>query len=117
MSYGWKNSTTFYNESDFRNIILKERHRADRYGHKFSCVVFKINNSNGSTVSNRKLFHVIAGRVRSSDEAGWYNSTDIAVLLLGSNAEDAEKVAIDVIDRISPKSPSPTFSIYAHTAL
>ena len=116
MFYGWKNSTTFYNENEFRNIMQRERYRADRYGRRFSCIVFKTNNGNASTVSNQKLFNVIAGRVRGSDEAGWYNSADIAVLLLGSNAEDAEKVALDVIDRISPKNPSPTFSIYSHTA-
>jgi hypothetical protein len=113
---GWKNSTTFYNQEDFRNIIEKERQRADRYGREFSCIVFKTENGNGSSVSNRKLIDVIASRVRSSDETGWYNSTDIAVLLLGSNAENAKKVALDVINRIYPSSSFPAYSVYPHTA-
>jgi hypothetical protein len=113
---GWNSATTFYSQNDFHTIIEKERHRAERYGQKFSCIVFKNENRNGSAVSNRKLLDVIASRVRSSDQTGWYNATDIAVLLFGSNAANAEKVALDVIHRIYPKSPFPAYTVYPHTA-
>jgi hypothetical protein len=111
-----KNPTIIHDEYEFRRIIQREHHRTNRYGKRFSCIVFKTDYAKESTASNRKLIEAIASRIRSVDETGWYNHTEIGVLLVGADTESAKKVALDVVDRVSPKNPSPPFSIYSHTS-
>ncbi len=98
----------------FRAILERERDRADRYGHKFSLVLFYV----GKTQTNDKLatclVHVLTQRKRSTDELGWFDEKQIGIVLLDTSADGAWKVADDVCQSIEFTTPPPACKVYIY---
>ena len=81
----------------FRDVLERERVRAERPGQEFSVVVFDASRQNGAAVACLKdLAHALASRVRASDEVGWFSDKSIGVALPATSAEGAWKFADDV---------------------
>ena len=69
----------------FRDLVERERSRADRTGIRFSLVVFNLKGRKRDTYHT--LYHItslLLSRARTSDEIGWFDKTSLAVLLIGS---------------------------------
>lgn len=98
----------------FRAILERQRDRADRYGHKFSLVLFYV----GKTETNDKLatclVRVLTHRKRSTDELGWFDEKQIGIALLDTSADCAWKVADDVCQSIAPTTPPPACKVYIY---
>lgn len=100
---------------DFRDILERERARAERTGQEFSVVVFDARRQNGAGVACLKdLAHALASRVRASDEIGWFSDTSIGVALPATSAEGAWKFADDVSTRADSSAPSLDRTVYTY---
>src|SRR5512143_3492260 len=82
----------------FRDLIERERSRADRTGFHFSMVVFRLKGRKRDTY--RTLSHLatlLLSRVRTSDEVGWFDKTSLAVILIGAGEAEAAKFGQNMV--------------------
>ncbi len=99
----------------FRDLLERERARAERTGQEFSLVVFDASRQNGTALACLKeLAHSLAARVRASDEVGWFSDKSIAVALPATSAEGAWKFADDVSSRTDARIPSLERAVYTY---
>jgi lipopolysaccharide/colanic/teichoic acid biosynthesis glycosyltransferase len=99
----------------FRDLIERERSRADRTGICFSLVVFRLKGRKRDTYST--LSHLVAlllSRVRTSDEVGWFDKTSLAVILIGSREAEAAKFGRNVIASLPEGVAVPTVVVYVY---
>jgi len=99
----------------FRAILERERARADRNGHQFSVVVFKVGNPEADSTQIQHLAHVLANRIRRlTDHAGWLDNQCIGALLPYTSAAGAWRLADDVCHAIAAKASPPECTIYTY---
>lgn len=91
--------------NEMRQILLRERARADRNSHLFSVLVFDFE-SPRSEADPQDLVRHLAERVRMSDEIGWLEDRRLAVLLPETTRSGACVVAED-IGQAAPEAPRP----------
>lgn len=99
----------------FRDIIERERSRADRTGVRFSLVVFNLTGRKRDTYHT--LYHLAAlllSRVRTSDEVGWFDKTSLAVILIGSGEAGAADFGKIVTASLPEGVAVPTVSVYLY---
>ena len=86
-----------YSREELRVLIKQERSRADRGGTRFSLVVFDVNKTetNGGSHSKWLVVDTLTRRLRSTDNVGWFDKENIAVLLYNARAEEARCFARD----------------------
>ena len=86
---GWQAAVThgFNSKHDFTIVLERERARADRNGHGFSLVTFKVGERDEATAD--RLKQVLADRLRLTDELGWYDDERLGVLLFNTPGEGA----------------------------
>jgi lipopolysaccharide/colanic/teichoic acid biosynthesis glycosyltransferase len=99
----------------FRDLIERERSRADRTGICFSLVVFRLKGRKRDTY--RTLYHLatlLLSRVRTSDEVGWFDKTSLAVILLGSGEAEAAKFGQNMIASLPEGVAVPMVSVYLY---
>jgi lipopolysaccharide/colanic/teichoic acid biosynthesis glycosyltransferase len=99
----------------FRDLLERERSRADRTGICFSLVVFKL------AARKRDTYHtlyflagLLTSRARTSDEVGWFDKTSLAVLLIGSKEAGAAKFGQSVIASLPKGVAVPQLSVYLY---
>lgn len=99
----------------FRDLLERERARAERSGQEFSLVVFDASRQNGTAIACLKeLAQALATRVRTSDEVGWFSDKSIGVVLPATSAEGAWKFADDVARRTDSSIPSLDRTVYTY---
>jgi len=99
----------------FRDILERERARAERTGHEFSVVVFDARRQNGTAIACLKdLARTLASRVRTSDEVGWFSDRSIGIALPATSAEGAWKFADDVTTRADSTTVSLDRTVYTY---
>ena len=81
-----------YSISELKNILLRERARADRNDHEFSLIVFNISEKKRNKVFIADFFETLKYRLRSIDEVGWINEHQIGIVLPYTSAKNAMKV-------------------------
>lgn len=99
----------------FRDLIERERSRADRTGIRFSLLVFRHKGRKRDTY--RTLYHLatsLLARVRTSDEVGWFDRTSLAVLMIGSGEAGAAEFGRKVIASLPEGVPVPAVSVYVY---
>src|SRR2546428_450816 len=84
---------SIHSAEEFRQVLDCERARADRHEHEFSLVVFDGCNTDTNDAPARRLVHVLARRVRSTDEVGWFDERRIGVVLPYTPSDGAWKLA------------------------
>ncbi|HDH98957.1 MAG TPA: sugar transferase [Deltaproteobacteria bacterium] len=98
----------------FRALVEHERKRSDRTGDRFSVVVFPMEGGNVDQHSFCLLPNFLVQSVRSTDEVGWFDTNQIAVLLLDTPPEGAHKF-LSKIHRNVPSSWSlPKSQVYIY---
>ncbi len=100
-----------HSERRFRIVLERERARADRNQHQFSIVVFNVNNSDSDNTQGRHLARVLANRIRSVDETGWFDNHHIGVLLPYASEIGALKLADDVCHAIAAEALPPKYTV------
>ena len=85
-----------HSTSKFRTMLERERARSDRHGHPFSVVIFEMVGALNGRLPMGTLAPVLFKRLRTADEVGWFDALRLGVLLPGTPAKGATKVARDV---------------------
>ncbi len=91
---------------EFQRLLDRERCRSDRNAHPFSLILLDIE---GKTPSDlRRLCHLMASRIRLTDDVGWFNDDHIGVLLPDTSGAGAWAFVTDLkrsLDRIACPVP------------
>lgn len=98
----------------FHAIIRCERARADRNEGQFSVVLFNVGDPDANSTRVQYLAHVLANRIRSTDEAGWFDAHRIGVLLPETFAVGAWRLADDICQAIAAKATAPECTVYTY---
>ncbi len=99
----------------FRDLIERERSRADRTEVCFSLVVFNLKGRKRDTYQTlHHLATLLLSRVRTSDEVGWFDKTSLAVLLIGAGEPGAAKFGQNVTASLPEGVAVPMVSVYVY---
>jgi len=98
----------------FRSILERERARSDRNHHEFSVVLFDVGNAEVDSAQLRHLANVLADRVRLTDEAGWFDSRRIGILLPHTSSDGAWRLADDVCQAVAVKAAPLECTVYTY---
>ncbi len=103
-----------YSVEQFRTILERERARADRNGHQFSMIIFETGNPDQDSPQIQRLAQTLVKRIRSGDEAGWFDGHRIAVVLPETSADGAWRLADDICQAITTKTSPPEYTVYTY---
>src|SRR5689334_23939848 len=76
-----KASHTLHPQGAVGDLLRKEQTRADRSGHPFCCVLFRLDPANSEPRGFQRLFGLLDRRARVTDEIGWFDRTALCVIL------------------------------------
>ncbi len=79
---------------EFQRLLDRERCRSDQNAHPFSLLLFDIEAKTPSDL--RRLCHLLASRIRLTDDVGWFNDDHIGVLLPDTPAAGAWAFMTDI---------------------
>jgi len=97
-----------------RDILDRERARADRTGDQFSLLAFAAAERTTTPGTLARLVKVLERRLRFTDEIGWLDDRQIGVVLHATSARGAWKVADDVCLEFPPGSSKPVCRVYTY---
>jgi lipopolysaccharide/colanic/teichoic acid biosynthesis glycosyltransferase len=100
-------------EPGFRQAVDEERMRADRNGRHFALVVFECGGRDWESRS-RRFAEVCRRRLRTIDRAGFLSSHQVALLLPGTGASGAQKVAGDIASNMPGEGELSPCTIYVY---
>src|SRR4051812_19021200 len=80
----------------FKRLLARERARSNRSGDRFSLLVFTPSESSDVHETHVRLAKALHRRLRSTDEAGWFDRNRIAVVLPATPPRGAWRLADDV---------------------
>lgn len=98
---------------DYQSIITRERARADRYGNKFSLVIFEVGSKSNGELAEF-MAHIFSKRRRSIDRVGWLDSNQIGALLPETGVEGARKFGESVCQTMSTDLSPPVFRVFVY---
>ena len=101
-------------QESFRALIIRERQRVDRNQHILSLLLFTIDKQNANGIAVQQLAHILAERIRSTDEAGWFDSKHIGVMLPYTRADGAYKLADDICKVVNPEASIPEYAVHTY---
>jgi lipopolysaccharide/colanic/teichoic acid biosynthesis glycosyltransferase len=94
--------------------IQRESARADRSGGEFALVLFRIRNRDHASLSTVRLAKTLLGRIRATDDIGWYDEDHLGVLLPDTTAAGAWRFADSVCGLASQRTHRPLCSVYCY---
>ena len=100
--------------NEFHALMMRERARADRSDDCFSLVVFDTENPRSGNVPVSSLVPVLQSRLRTSDEAGWFDERRVGIVLPYTRVAGATKVAKDISAAVSQPSQRLAFKVYVY---
>jgi len=112
---GFRSPRCIKSADEFLQIIKRERARADRYSHEFSLAFFYLENMDSSDDTLKCLSHIIARRVRYTDQVGWLDKSSLTVLLPDTSAHDARKFVHKISNAIAETDSPPTCRVYTYS--
>ena len=101
-------------QESFRASIIRERQRVDRNKHTVSLLLFTIGKENADGVMAQQLAHLLAGRIRSTDEAGWFDNKRIGIILPDTCADGAYKLANEICKAFNPEASVPKYAVHTY---
>jgi lipopolysaccharide/colanic/teichoic acid biosynthesis glycosyltransferase len=109
-----KTAGIIQSQKSFRASVTRERQRVDRNQHLLSLLLFTVGEQNPNGAIARQLAHLLAERIRSTDEAGWFDNKRIGVILPYTYAEGAYKLADEICKSFNPQTPVPEYAVYTY---
>jgi len=94
--------------------LHRERARADRTGHEFALVLFRVKHAAKVTHSVERLIRTVVARSRTTDEVGWFNEKFLGVILPDTNSAGAWRLAEDVCELVAGKMHRPIYAVYTY---
>jgi hypothetical protein len=96
---------------EFREVIERERARAERYGRPLSILQFRKSQNPATGGLERVVGAALSRRLRETDHVGWTQEGWIAVVLPDTDRAGATKVASEVAERVRRTDPSISIAI------
>ena len=96
------------------SVIRRETSRADRNGHEFSLVLFRIKRSKRHSLSTHRLIRTVVSRARATDEVGWFGDRHVCVVLPDTPLAGAWIFADSVCDLAAKRIPRPVAIVYCY---
>lgn len=109
-----KNISSLNSALDFRKIIERECRRADRYNAKLSLIIYEIGSRNERDLAVRLFIRVMGRRVRNMDDIGWFDISQIGVLLPHTPGIGACRLSEDLSSLLSADPSALPFTIYSY---
>jgi lipopolysaccharide/colanic/teichoic acid biosynthesis glycosyltransferase len=97
-----------------RKVLERERALADRTGAPLSVIVFAARRAQDDQATAACLAQVLAQRLRSTDEAGWFDKRQICAILPATSAMGAHKVVEDICLLFRVEMPLPECTVYVY---
>lgn len=97
---------------DVEVVRAREQARTDRTGVPFAELIFDAASLDAK--ERQRLWQVIRGRIRRTDEAGWLRGNRIALLLPATSGEGAWKLAGDIIALFDAGEEVPKCEVYIY---
>jgi lipopolysaccharide/colanic/teichoic acid biosynthesis glycosyltransferase len=94
--------------------IQRESARADRSSGEFALVLIRVKRKDHNALSTVRLAKTILGRVRATDDVGWYDENHLGVILPDTGATGAWRFADQICAMASRKLPRPLCSVYTY---
>jgi lipopolysaccharide/colanic/teichoic acid biosynthesis glycosyltransferase len=101
-------------KESFRASVIRERQRVDRNQHLFSLLLFTVGKQNSNGVTAQQLAHLLAERIRSTDEVGWFDNKRIGVILPYACAKGAYKLANEICKTFDPETSAPKYIVHTY---
>jgi lipopolysaccharide/colanic/teichoic acid biosynthesis glycosyltransferase len=101
-------------KDSFRASVIRERQRVDRNQHLFSLLLFTVGKQNSNGVIAQQLAHLLAERIRSTDEAGWFDNKHIGVILPYTCTDGAYKLADEICKAFDPEVTVPEYAVHTY---
>ena len=98
---------------EFHALIQRERARADRNGHQFSLLVFRLSGEPERRALERQLVRLLNERLRDTDEMGWYDTRHVAAILPHIEGDRASRLA-ESLCRSVFGAVEPIYTIYTY---
>jgi len=121
-----QNRPYVYSAEEFHAILGYERARVDRNNHEFSLLMFKSNlnvrgynghghNTDGSNGTLKSFLEgFTAKRLRETDVVGWYDESNLAILLPDTLADGAQKLAAEISNNVNTSANFSKCEIYTY---
>jgi lipopolysaccharide/colanic/teichoic acid biosynthesis glycosyltransferase len=94
--------------------IQRESARADRSGGEFALVLIRVKRKDHNALSTVRLAKTVLGRVRATDDVGWYDENHLGVILPDTNAAGAWRFVDQLCTMASRNLPRPLCSVYTY---
>ncbi len=94
--------------------IERESARADRSTGEFALVLFRVKRQDHAALSTVRLARTVLGRVRATDDVGWYDDHHLGVILPDTGATGAWRFADQICALASRKLPRPLCTVYTY---
>ena len=98
--------------SEMHRAVAREKERAHRQSICFSLIVFSRPDEPNGKLRQNDLDIILSRPLRLTDEIGWLNETQLAVLLSGSNEQDAWQVASEICEGYEAEAETPQTEVF-----
>ena len=99
---------------EFRNIIERERARADRTDQQFSLILLDLGSFDENHQTTHRILQNIFHRMRRIDEIGWYDQNRIGIILPYTSAQGAQKFAESLSNSFSLPKEQCLLNVYTY---
>ena len=108
---------TMLSPEQLNQAMQRESARVDRKGEgAVSLVLFRIPESERSSLSAIRLAKTILKRIRVTDDVGWFDDEHLGLLLPETTAAGAWQLAQIVCDAVAKRGPRPLITMYTYPA-
>ena len=102
--------------NEFHSLLFEEQERSNRFGSKFSLLIFHTSTGSWKCSNLKRLIDTILKRIRYSDEMGWYKDDQIGVILPSTGKDGAEKLAEDITNNTRIRRSGMTPIVFSYPA-
>jgi lipopolysaccharide/colanic/teichoic acid biosynthesis glycosyltransferase len=112
--YQLRRGPRLHSVDKMHELLYRERVRADRSGQQVSLLVLLLKGESSLEAALRHLEKIIRRRLRCTDEAGWLREGSIGLILPGTPAEGAWKLAGDICRSFPEHLAPPACTVHAY---
>jgi lipopolysaccharide/colanic/teichoic acid biosynthesis glycosyltransferase len=104
----------FHDVGQLRQVLERERTRADRTGDPFSLLTLTPQRGCFELATSLRLAKFLKRRLRLTDDAGWLDDRRIGVVLAHTPAQGAWRVADDICEAFRHDVPPPRCEVFTY---
>ena len=107
-------SAGLYPPEQFRAALEREQARAERNGHQITLALLPANGHNSDASRTNRLPDILKSRLRTMDEAGWFDPSRIGVLMPYTSCRGAWHLIDDLCQLMQGELSASDCSVYVY---